>query len=265
MPVQLNTASGETTRLQEYIRFKSPLDSSGVIIEIDTSVTALAIGPESDVARVNVTYLDPSQPQAVQSIEVAVDNPFVGRLVSDNSEIYPATGSPAILLLTLADIIDNLYTPYGTAPAVSVRPVPQLDVFAYFSPPSQIPALRSDRTFLYSFVNIPLSAPQGGATYFIPYYGRRLGRVLYTNQEGNSGYTLTVKGIRLSIGDTTIGGNKSGEVLIGVEDAPLNGTVQVITRSSDDGLFDLLQVEIAGTPVFSEDMALRIDVSDREA
>jgi hypothetical protein len=273
-------ASEEVLRGQEYWRLTQALESSGDIFEIDVSAKGLAIGPDSDVGRVNVTYYDPSVESNIRSVSVGVGNPFSGRLDSLNATPIAGTGdpptvpqTPARLLIHLNDIVDNAYQPYdqvGPNPLI-IRVQPIIDFFTFLSDPTELPRERSDKTSLFS---VAFNTDVNSVTYYmVPYYGRRFARATLTNQSGLVGtgdQQLRLRGIRLNQGAATVsGGNVSGQLDLGEASYPPNGTVNLTTFAREDGQFDLLQVEVdppAGmTAPPQGTLSLRVDVSDRES
>lgn len=276
---QASQASEEVLDSQDYFRIFQELQSSGDIIEIDTSTKALFIGPQSDIARVTLPYYDPQATNSLRQVEVSVDNPFVGRLdallatpIVNTGTAGPgivATPSPARLLVSLNDIIDNSYVPYGTVlvNTVFVRVTPEIDFYAYFREPTNLAPVRADKTFLFS--DISMGAGINTLIYLVPYYGRRFGRVIVSNQSGiTPTLDFEVRGVRLAIGATSAaGGNKSAEVTLGSRIVAINGYADLETKASEDGSFDLLAVifTTGAAFVFDDSRSLRIDVSDREA
>jgi hypothetical protein len=282
--LQRDTASNRVQRSQDYWRLFQEIQSSGDIWEIDESLKGVAIGPDSDVSEVILSYYDPAQPQSVEQLSVAVGNPFEGRIDALMGTEYPQTKSPARILISLGDLIDNAYVPHNFNSGQEVtndtitRAPAFVDLLGYFDKKAEQARVRSDRKILFSrFKGVPVGGQR--SYYIVPSYGRRYCRALFVNNVSASPvYTVSLRllGVRLGHGLNSSGGNSSGEIVIGshgpiagVGAAPaVNGdSGQIIFRSSLHGLFDLLilectpshQIAINGT-----DANIRFDLSDTE-
>ncbi|MBT8453017.1 MAG: hypothetical protein KJO40_13695 [Deltaproteobacteria bacterium] len=289
MALQRDTASNRVQRSQDHWRLFQQIESSGDIFEIDESLKGVAIGPDSDVAEVLLSYYDPAQPQAVEQLSVAVGNPFEGRIDALMGTEYPQTQSPARILASLGDLIDNAYVPHAWWPGDPEAEPPEapdtityattfVDLIGYFDKKAEQARVRSDRKILFSrYSGMPSGAQ--AAWYVVPAYGRRYCRALFVNNVATAPTPYSVDidliGVRLGQGLNSSGGNSSGEVLIGSQ-AGITGITgsnvtgssgQVIYRSSLHGLFDLLVLKtVPSLPIaiFGTDANIRFDLSDTE-
>ena len=175
MPNQDNQA---VLRSQEYFRLKQVVQSPGDVYELDQSLRALYIGPDSDVAEVQMTYFNPDEPLALETAVVSINGPFVGRVDTLLKTKVPSTGQPARILLSPVDIVDNAYVPPNSIAQRRFNVPAVIDVIAALKTLPDIPSVRADRT--YRFPGVPFTTfrtfpPDDGSTDLIlPIYGRRM-------------------------------------------------------------------------------------------
>jgi hypothetical protein len=278
MALQRETASNRVLGGQDHWRLFQQIESSGDIWEIDESLKGVAIGPESDVSEVFLSYYDSAQPNSIQKLSVAVGNPFEGRLDALMGTPYPSTGSNGRILVSLGDLIDNAYEPLnwdpGDPPITPADPiiyVPSfVDLFGYFDKKAEQARVRSNRKILFSVAaSLPVNA--SAVWYVVPCYGRRYGSVLVVNHDPSTEPVLSISvdliGVRLAVGKTVAGTNKAGEVPIGSAAGITQGnTGHIIWRSSRDGLFDLLVLKFVPSiqGLLTYDVNIRFDLSDSE-
>jgi hypothetical protein len=281
--LQRDTASNRVQRSQDYWRLFQEIQSSGDIWEIDESLKGVAIGPDSDVSEVILSYYDPAQPEGVEQLSVAVGNPFEGRIDALMGTEYPKTQSPARILISLGDLIDNAYVPnnFNSGEEVTgdqiTRAPAFVDLIGYFDKKAEQARVRSNRKILFSrFQGVPQSGVR--SYYIVPSYGRRYCRaMLVNNVSALPPYTIALRllGVRLGKGKNSSGGNSAGEIVIGTH-PPISGIVgtnitgdsgQIIFRSSLHGLFDLLILECTPSlpiAINGTDANVRFDLSDTE-
>lgn len=255
---------------QEYFRIKQELESGGDIFEIDSSVKALVIGPESDVSDLLVTFYDQQSNLKIGETIISAATPFIGRVDSFLSTVFPGTGLPARIQVSVRDIIDNTTVPQQiVTPEVISRPKPLIDLLAYFDIPASLPLGRADKSYLYPFGTVTNLA--GPNLYIVPMYGRRYASVMFQNW-GVPSYNITVYKVMNSIGAVglptsgTVGGSKA---LCEQMDTALvagNASYSETFTYCDEGLYDLLIVDLAlvgGVFVNAFNNTLRITVSDQ--
>lgn len=170
-------------RGQEYFRLKQVVQSPGDIYELNESTRAVYIGPDSDIAEARITYYNPSEPLGLETADISVNGPFVGRVDALLSTLVPSTSQPARILVSPVDIVNNAYVRPGTSVGVGPNPlrrfnVPaQIDLICALKTLPSIPETRADKTF--RFPNVPYGAgnpavsPQA-TDLVIPIYGRRM-------------------------------------------------------------------------------------------
>lgn len=166
-------------RGQEYFRLKQTVQSPGDIYELAESTKALYIGPDSDIAEVQVTYFNPDAPNltSLETAVVSVNGPFVGRVDALNVTTVPTTGQPARILVSPVDIVDNAYVPPGSLALRRFNIPAQLDLIAALRELPSIPEVRADRTL--RFPQVPyrgqgVGADDGSTDLLVPIYGRRM-------------------------------------------------------------------------------------------
>lgn len=166
-------------RSQQFYRLFDEVPNAGAIYQVDVSAQAIFIGPNSDVAEVNVQYADPDAPFGIREAIVSVGGPFVGQLDVDLTQTIPSTGQPQRILIAPTDVVNNAYqrpTGGGLNPARRYNVPANIDVMVALSPLPQIPTQRADRTF--RFPQVPYEnaagAGNGSTDLVIPVYGRRM-------------------------------------------------------------------------------------------
>jgi len=250
---------------QEFYRLFQPLESAGDIFEIDSSIKAVALGPQSDVADLQLTYFDEQTGNRINEAFLSPQVPFIGRLDTLLFQNIPSSSTPARLQVTTRDIVNNTFTMRAGDPdndLVAVRIKPSIDLLGYLSDPPALPRARVDRQYFFPFV---VNAADIGLWYILPYYGRHYGHVQFinTNFAAAVTYTLDVYGVQFSAGaDVTNGDGKQGETLLGTITAT-QGQTQNLIFGLCEGLFDMLAIRLTSTiGTFDPDSTLRVTVSD---
>ncbi len=154
----------------KFFRLNTLLVSPGDMYESEQSGLALAVGPQSDIANVNVAYFDDQVPDFMQFTQIAPTRAFVGRVDARNEAKYSPAQRPGRIFLWSDDIYDPNFRPRGFS-AVNDRiqfVAPRLDVIQYFDQPGTLGPARADKT--YQFQNYIVS----GTLYIVvPFYGRK--------------------------------------------------------------------------------------------
>lgn len=276
-------ATEAVLRAQDYWRLYTQVITSGDIYELDTSVRAIAIGPNSDLHSVRVYYYDPSNnPVQANELVVGVGSPFVGRLDSLLDQQYPMTNgiyqvaglplygspSPARAFVVPNDIVHDNWLPvlYPIDPADIVAfERPRLDLLAYLVDPPVLPNKRAERR-VRSLVPVNDRGAGWGATYFkIPHYRRKRLEVRLVSNA--SQYDVRVVGVTLSVQ----GGAANTETLI--EDFPIvnvpGTTTSKVYRSMsnvvdgatlDIGYFDYIYVVLFGDAAHAPTQLVELNV-----
>ena len=174
--------------------------SQGDIYEIDSSATAIALGPESDFAQIGITYLDPSVPNTSQAtVRITPQLPFPGRISPRLDTSYPL--SPPRKGRVLVSLIDNFnigYLPAGfNVTSMQKFQVPAfLDLIGWQGNPPLTVAKRGDKQ--YEFQEHPATVHANGAIwYIIPSFGRKYASFSLFNNTGGD-VTYENRGVNFS-------------------------------------------------------------------
>ena len=109
MPAQ-PSSSASVQNSQELFRIYQPIESPGDIFEVDSSCKAVFIGQNSDVAEVRLQYFDEQEgPDLMNTVDVSVNGPFVGRMDALLDTTYASLGQKARVLAFPVDLVDNAY------------------------------------------------------------------------------------------------------------------------------------------------------------
>ena len=242
----------------DFFRLNTPLASPGDMYQSEVSGLAMALGPESDIANVNVAYFDDQAANKMQFAQVSPSRSLVGRIDANNLGTYSPTQQPGKVLIWPADLYDPNYRPRAfnslTDSITFVTPV--LDIIQYFNQQPSLISPRVDKT--YEFQNYAIT---GGTLYIVvPYYGRKYCYVNFTNREPVIGNTFGILGVNFAITqDTTPSTAYHQETVIRAPAVvTTNNSATVRIGAGLTGMFDVL--------VFSVNAAgpapLRIVVSD---
>jgi hypothetical protein len=251
----------------QYFRLDTPLTSPGDIYESQQSGHGLAVGPNSDIANVNVAYFDDQIANTFMNTTVISPNrAFVGRVDARNEVAYGPTGRPGVILFWANDIYDPNYRPFSKPakfdPAqdeIQFVP-PQLDVIEYFKPIESLGPARIDKEF--NFQNYSVTT----RTFFlvIPYYGRKYCYIEFTNKDTVVPNTFGIVGLNYAITQDDSANPYHQETTIRAPAAvAAQATVtRIITASGDpatgNGMFDALVFSFSG----AGPAPLRIVMSD---
>ena len=239
---------------QDFFRLKTQIVSSGDIYESEVGSNGIVLGPDSDIARVLVTYMDvDNDPTQVSQAIVSPDRNLAGLVPALNTLQYPMSISQTHprrgrILYSLADYFNQRFRPSGFDGLKDsiVFEQPWLDVIQYFkSLPSESPQ-RSDRRFTYQYLSSPLT-PGESSWLFIPAYGRKSGFFSFYNLDGVN--TVTVSVIGVNIQPTSLGAPVGGsqKAVLAATALITNSSTSFAWKSSDatnGGLFDLFGIKL---------------------
>lgn len=247
----------------QIFRLNTPLASPGDIYESAQSCHAMAVGPESDIANVNVAYFDDQRAGTfMSSTVISPQRAFVGRVDARNEATYAPSGRPGKVLFWSNDIYDPDYRPIAIpAPfdpdddLIEFVP-PQLDVIQYFKPIQSLGPARIDKE--YVFQNYPIASR---FYLVIPYYGRKYAFVEFTNKAGVDPNTFGIVGLNYAITQNDSPNPYHQETALRAA-AVVAAGAQVIRRitAAADGMFDALVFSFTNPGP----APLRIVVSDTE-
>ncbi len=250
----------------EFWRLNTPLVSPGDIYESLSSCRGFAVGPDSDIASVQIRYLDATRrPTLMNSFEISPTRSFVGLVNAQNDEAYPSAAAgnrPGRILISSGDIYDPSYRPIGYNPAddaISFT-VPVLDVIQYFvDPPSLIPG-RSDKDYQFKWYS-PAIIGSGVQWIILPFYGRKYANLQIANFNGAGAFTWQVRGVDFVIEDNPA---QHIETVLQAPVAVANsgGRDDLVVRATVNGMFDVLAIGITGG---IGPLPLRVQTSDTES
>lgn len=230
----------------KYFRLNTLLSSPGDIYESAQGGFAFALGPDSDISKVDVAYFDDQAPNYMNMTSIGPGRSFVGRIDARNEVTYQPGGRPGRILFWSDDLYDPAFRPAGFNPNQNLITFvqPRLDVIEYFQdPPTLVPA-RNDKTYQFQS---PLTGISGNAGYLmIPYWGRRYAFIEITNKQGFD-TDFGVFGVNFALKSGTIDAPASSftQVTPLLTVAPVATGVQVIKKvtSLADGMFDMLMLQ----------------------
>lgn len=245
-------ASTEVIEGNEFYRLFTPLQSGGDAYELDVGALAFALGPQSDLSAVRLTYYDPSQPNQINSAVVGIDTPFSGRLDAFASIKIPVANTQARIIVTPEDLWNNNW--YPTILAEDVNYIkPKIDLISYLTPPIALPMRRAD------FVERGrLNISVGSTAYRIavPFYRRKFAEIIIRNNSvGVAGLTCDIIGVTFTtdgVAPYALGNFIAAETPITTAGAIAAGAGAVTTfqvRASTLGLFDYLMIRINGAVI----------------
>lgn len=192
------TASAAVLGGQDFFRLNTLLTSPGDIYESDQGSHAFALGPDSDIANVDVFYLDPNSPGSMNSFRVSPDRSMVGTIKASVVDNYAPLAIPGRVLIAPADLYNPAWRPTGfAAPDVISYITPVLDVIQYFTPQPSLVTQRNDKTYeLESVFNG--GQPIGNGWVVVPAWGRKSASFKFKNGFV-VGERVTLYGVKLGI------------------------------------------------------------------
>lgn len=240
-----------------FFRLNTLLSSPGDIYESEQGSAGLALGPDSDIANVNVAYYDPQfAGNFMQFATISPQRSLVGTVAARNDAQYAPSGRPGRIMFWIDDIYDPSFRPRSfNSGTDSIQFVaPRLDVIEYFSPQASLVTPRNDKSFV--FQNYIVS---GTLFIVVPYYGRKYCYVNFTNRNTVLPNTFGILGVNYCITqDNTLNPYHQESTIRAPAAVAAGGSVSLVVRAANQGMFDAL--------VFSVNEAgpapLRIIMSD---
>ena len=161
----------------EFFRLFTTLGSDGDIYESAQGAQAFALGPNSDISRVNLGYQDPNATTSGRLVkaQISPQRAFTGLVNAPNGQgNYLPAQRPGKILLWPDELYNADWVPSFIEAGWRLDIVPPvLDVIQYFKAPDPtLDPQRSDKT--YHFQRLPFPADDTkGWVLAIPFYGRR--------------------------------------------------------------------------------------------
>jgi hypothetical protein len=240
---------------EDCFRLRTALSSPGDMYESLVSGLGMALGPESDIANVNVAYFDAQAPNFMQFTQVSPSRSFVGRIDANNTGKYAPAQRPGRVLIWPGDLYDPNYQPRGFGVNDAIQFIsPVLDVVQYFSTPGTLTPARTDKE--YQFQNYLLV---GTLFIVVPYYGRKYCYVQFTNRNSTDPNTFGIRGVNYAITNDGSANPYHQETTIRAAAAVAAGaSVTVRVTAGSTGMFDALVFSVNN----NGPAPLRIVVSD---
>lgn len=247
----------------KFFRLNTLISSAGDIYESAQGAHAFALGPESDISKVNIVYFDAQVPDFVNQTSISPHRAFTGRIDARNDATYQPADRPGRILLYPDEIYDPNYRPTGfnALTDLMIFNTPQLDVIQFFTPQSGLQSTRNDKTFYAA--DVPILGI-GGVTYIVlPYYGRRYAYCEVSNfSTGGPPPALTygIIGVNFAITDDTGTARHQQTTLLAPAGVAGGGgqNTKIITATTN-GMFDVLVFSFSGSGIVPQ---FKVIVSD---
>lgn len=263
---------------QDTFRLNTLLSSAGDLYESEQSGHAFALGPDSDISKVNVAYFDSqAEPSFMQQLAISPRRAWSGRIDAQNKQgLYMPSKVPGRILLWPDELYNADYLPTGFDPVTQTIQwiVPVLDVIQYFKPQSALQPSRNDKSYqIQNFLNTVAETH-----IMVPYYGRRYFMIEATNFTA-ADFTIRVFGLNFAITDSQVTNTNQDKALafqiIGAGAPPeptiiignasaVGHNINVPDTATFTGRFDYLRVVVVGPTVGAQQTPIRITVSDME-
>ena len=273
---------------QDFFRLNTALVSPGDIYESEVTANALAVGPESDISRINVAYYDSTQATKMNQVTISPDRLMTGVITASPANLYVPSNVAARALIWPDQTFDQKFVPHMVLAGVPtpvgyvefIRPV--LDVIQYFKGQTSLPPQRNDKEYRLQELRIDGNFAAGVAIgYVFPYYGRKYACIEVTNCSGDTvhvaingvDYVLTnVDGVQqpqhvetvlqqtTDLVHTTAGAGN----FIGGGGGTTTGLKRVVTAAAD-GEFDALAVMVSFDSAVAancHNVTIKVTVSD---
>lgn len=225
----------------KFFRLNTQLVSDGDIYESAVGAEAFAIGPDSDIPKVNLAYFDDQAPNFLQDITITPQRPFSGLVRANNTGRYAPAQRPGRILMWPDAVFAADFDPSAIATGVIRTDMipPTMDVIQYFGAPPALTTGRNDKRYYYE------QLPVGGVnSYFlgIPYYGRKYASIVLLNG--------TVTTCNIDLYGVTFPMNRPGGLTLisplgTIATAFLSASTKTISET--DGQFDYLLLKLGFT------------------
>lgn len=258
----------------QFFRLNTLLQSSGDIYESEQSGLALALGPESDIAKVGVSYFDDQADNFMGQTVITPDRSFVGRVDSNLNGFYTPAQRPGRILIYPQDLWNSQYIPTGWETGnTSIVVTPRLDVIEYFANQQSLIQKRNDKVF--RFQDLTVDDTVAGIVYVtVPFYGRKFANFkahVPADANGAAGLAIEVRGVTVEIIDDNSGFNQYDTFLWGGSGTVTNqriyqnvikaGTVDTTsTTNFKGGMYDLLTFKLTSSEVTPLDKPVFLEV-----
>lgn len=244
-----------------FFRLNTPLSSPGDIYESDQGGHAFCVGPNSDIANVNMAYFDDQVPTFMQVMTISPNRSFTGLINARNDAKYAPAQRPGRIMFWSDDIYDPNFRPHAFATGDAIQFVPPLlDLVQYFTPLASVVPPRINKEFVFQNYVVP----SGHVLYIVmPYYGRRYAFVNFTNRNNVSANTFGISAVNYAITDDSGGSGTpyhQETSILAPTSVGVGASVRQVITATANGMFDALIFSLTnGGPA-----PLRVDVSDQD-
>lgn len=254
---------------QTFWRLNTLLVSDGDMYQSKQGSGGFAIGPDSDIAKVNIAYFDDQVPGLMNQIAISPQRPFGGTMFARNSSQYLPSQRPGRFLIWPDEIYNPDWRPGDFDPGNYrldfITPV--LDVVEYFAPIG-LNASRNDKEYLFQELPDNANAAGGGAIWglLIPFYGRRYASIFTENFDTHMTVQQHIYGLTYCESSSVLTGD-SGLVEVQAFTPMAAAAIKVI-KASISGMFDALFLKFTygsdNGETGTSDVVIRVRVSDQE-
>lgn len=188
----------------KFFRLNTPLTSDGDMYESQQGAQAFAIGPDSDISKVNIGYFDEQVPNYLNQFSITPERSFPGLIAARNDARYGQSNRPGRTLIWADELYNPTWNPQPVDVALRIDfEVPVMDVVQYFAPAGlAMNQGRNDKEYWYDFIAAP-PAGEGGVNEWIiviPWYGRRYLDLAWQNNQAQD-VQVSVAGLHYKPGD----------------------------------------------------------------
>lgn len=212
----------------KFFRLNTPLISDGDVYESQQGAQAFAIGPDSDISKVNIGYFDDQVPGFLNQFAITPERSFPGFIAARNDVRYMPSGRPGRTLIWSDELYNPTWNPEPVDVALRIDfEVPVMDVVQYFAPTGLATNQgRNDKEYWYDFIEAP---PAGVGIInewivVIPWYGRRYLDLAWQNNQAN-GVQVSVSGLHYKPGTL----NTAATATPLIDDGVAHGGVKFVT------------------------------------
>jgi len=232
----------------KFFRLNTPLISDGDMYESQQGAQGFAIGPDSDISKVNIGYFDDQVPRFLNQVAITPERAFPGFIAARNDTNYVPANRPGRILIWS----DELYNPTWSPSFIDIAgridfEVPVMDVVQYFAPAAQaMNQGRNDKEYWYDFIPAPPSTFGSPNTWVlvIPFYGRRFFTMNFKSDETVqvADIDVSISGLHYKPGTNNTAAtvmpliNKDGGANFPKVTVPPNTLFNCVIRASDNSL-----------------------------
>lgn len=246
---------------QKIFRLRTQTISPGDTYDSVQSGFAFAIGPDSDIANVAIYYYDDAlKPTFMNQAAISPGAPFIGEIDVRNEAVYQPSGIPGRIIFSLLDVLPLAIPPaqsVWTAGLGTIIIPPILDIVQYLTPPpGNIPSVRNDRNYFFSF---PKLVPNFPIILRVPYYGRTFADVSFN---GTGDLTIhAINGLKFGPGLGN-GLNPDSITPLLTTTNPATDPYPFQVNSKPNGMFDYLEFQIQSKGPGNTSTEVYITLSD---